>query len=246
MALIFSACAGDADDNNDGIADTPGDVLTDTVELTDTVDLTDTTDLTDTVDLTPTVELSATATAELTPTLAPTEPMATLAPTDTFTATETVTDTSGLTGTQALPGTGVLNPGLVSVMLDFDVYDQTGQKIGTTEDFLADVDTGEIIYLIVDLDAEFVDEDGNFTPVPWSLVDLANTDNLTGTPDTDSSTVDVSFLDYNAFVINVDVEVLSNAPHFALDEFPMTMTDARAVDVMIQTYWGEFLTLSVP
>lgn len=200
-AMILSACSGNSNTSDDEAypgMPSGGEVLTQTEGITLTEDISPSVGITPTVGALETMPVVVTSTPGEAATQAP-------------------------ASTEALPSTGVIDPGLVTTLLDFDVYDQKGNQVGDAEDLVVDLETGQITYLVVNMD-------GSYIPVPWLLVTV-----VTSTTQSDSTAVGPQ----NDFVLSVDKDVLTGAPGYAEGEFPNTQTTDW--DMAVQSYWKEYI-----
>lgn len=180
----------------------------------------------------------------------PTEPLATEPM-----ATEIVEVTEAVTGTEVLPPTGFVDPGRVSNLLDFDVWNQD-EQIGSVSDLVLDVDETQIDYVIVETGG-FLGIGGKLVAVPYDRVEVrtqtgeamqeegtpAVTEEpmTTGTPE-EGDTAGAEDLPENAFIISVTQEELEQAPDFDPEILPELGEPAADWDVDIQSFWIEGVT----
>ena len=138
--------------------------------------------------------------------------------------TETVgTPASGETGTpsgtEVLPPTGSTDPGRVSNILQFGVYNQNNEQIGNVQDLVVDFNLASISYVVVN------SASGSLIPVPWDALTLVTSDSGTqsGSP--------------NTFVLKVHQSVFDGAPTIDLSAFPQFGNEAGNWDADIRSYW---------
>ena len=115
------------------------------------------------------------------------------------------------TATAAPGGTGTETPAAGTGGTGQGTTDQ-GATTGTIEDMITDIDTGNILYIVV---AATLAEEERWIPVPLGLFQW---DGTTG-----------------GFNLNADATVLQNAPFFANGQFPDTTTGGWNAD--IDTFW---------
>ena len=116
-------------------------------------------------------------------TVAPTQSM----PTEASTATEMPTEMPVATETAGVPVTGSVNPSLVSNEMNFDVMDQSGNKIAKVNDMVLDLDTTSVAYVVVDTGG-LLGVGGKKVAVPWNnLMIQAGTSTGTGMTGTATS-----------------------------------------------------------
>ena len=145
------------------------------------------------------------------------------------TATESPTDGTAteegtMTETPGVPVTGDVNPARISNQLDFTVWSQDGEQIGDVNDMILNLDDPQVAYVIVGTGG-FLGLGERDILVPWSSLALQ-----TGTGETTGG-------QQNAFVLQGEVEVFSNAPDFDLGILPGMGQPAADWDVDIRTYW---------
>ena len=142
----------------------------------------------------------------------------------TGTATESPTEDGTTTETPGVPVTGDLNPARISNQLDFTVWSQDGEQIGDVNDMVLNLDDPRVAYVVVGTGG-FLGLGESDILVPWNSLELQ-----TGTGDTTGG-------QQNAFVLQGDVEVFTNAPDFDLDNLPEMGQPAADWDVDLRTYW---------
>jgi sporulation protein YlmC with PRC-barrel domain len=139
--------------------------------------------------------------------------------------TEAATEPGTTTETPGVPVTGEVNPARLSNQLDFTVWSQDGEQIGEVDDMVLDLDNTQVAYVVVGTGG-FLDLGERDILVPWNSLQLQ-----TGTGETTGG-------QQNAFILQTDVEVFSNAPDFDLDaNLPQAGQPAADWDVDIRTYW---------
>lgn len=127
-----------------------------------------------------------------------------------------------LTTTPAVPVTGEDDPSRLSNLLDFDVWNQSGEQIGEVDDMVLDLDNPSISYVIIGTGG-FLDLGEKEVLIPWSSLELQ-------TPVTGGQE--------NAFVLLADNEMLENAPDIDVDAtLPGMGQPAEDWDVDIRNFW---------
>lgn len=176
----------------------------------------------------------------VTETVEPTEPLAT----EPLEATETAAET------EVLPPTGFVDPGRVSNLLDFDVWNQDNEQIGSVNDIVLDVDETQIDYVIIDIGG-FLGIGGKLVAVPFDRVEVrAQTDMATQAEETPAATPEEGAEagadegPENAIVVNATQEELEQAPEFNPDILPELGDPAADWDVDIQAFWTEGVTVT--
>ncbi len=124
-------------------------------------------------------------------------------------------------GTEVLPPTGSTDPGRVSNMLQFGVYNQNNEQIGNVDDLVVDFNLASLSYVIVK------NTSGALIPVPWDALTL-----VTGGAETQTTNGSA-----NTFVLNVDQSVFDGAPTIDLSIFPQFGAEAGNWDSDISAYW---------
>jgi sporulation protein YlmC with PRC-barrel domain len=105
-------------------------------------------------------------------------------------------------------------------VLETDVYNPRGEKLGTVEDIMIDKMSGKAIYAIMSFGG-FLGIGEKYHPLPWSTL---NYDERKG-----------------GYVVNLDRKMLENAPSYDMDEdFIWTPEYGRQVDKYYNapTYWS--------
>ncbi|HEX6303009.1 MAG TPA: PRC-barrel domain-containing protein [Anaerolineales bacterium] len=172
----------------------------------------------------------------------PTEPLVTepVEPTEPL-ATETVETTEAVTETEVLPPTGFVDPGRVTNLLDFDVWSQDNEQIGSVSDIVLDVDETQIEYVIVDMGG-FLGIGGKLVAVPYDRVEVRTRPDApeapmtTGTPE-EGDSAGVEDLPENAVIVNATQEELEQAPEFDPGLLPELGEPATDWDVDIHGFW---------
>ncbi len=140
------------------------------------------------------------------------------------TATESPTEEM-TTETPGVPVTGDVNPARLSNQLDFEVWSQDGEQIGEVEDMVLDLDNSSVAYVVVG-SGGFLEIGEREILVPWESLQLQ-----TGTGDATGG-------QQNAFILQSDVDVFSNAPDFDLNaNLPEAGQPAADWDADIRSYW---------
>jgi sporulation protein YlmC with PRC-barrel domain len=70
-----------------------------------------------------------------------------------------------------LPPTGFVDPGRASNLLEFDVWNQDNEQIGSVSDIVLDVDQTQIGYVVVDIGG-FLGIGGKLVAVPYDRVEV--------------------------------------------------------------------------
>jgi sporulation protein YlmC with PRC-barrel domain len=103
----------------------------------------------------------------------------------------------------------------LDALLDFDVHDVTGENLGTVEDFVIDWDTGRIQYAVLSFGG-FLGFGERYFAFPWGELVFDPLE--------------------NAFITNVTEEMLSSAPGFDRDNWPVLGDPTW--DNQFYEYWG--------
>src|SRR5215211_7429416 len=124
-----------------------------------------------------------------------------------------------------VPVTGDVNPARLSNQLDFTIWNQDGEQIGEVDDMVLDLDNTQVMYVVVGTGG-FLDLGERDILVPWNSLQLQ-----TGTGDTTGG-------QQNAFILQSDMDVFSNAPDFDLGvNLPQAGQSANDWDTDIRNYW---------
>lgn len=97
------------------------------------------------------------------------------------------------------------------------VKNATDEKIGSIEDVMIDTSTGEIAYLVLSVDAGFLNLGSKYFAVPWQAFAF------------DTAQDDV-------FILNVEKDKLENAPGFEKDNWPNLPQQEFLTEV--RSYYG--------
>lgn len=169
----------------------------------------------------------------VTETVEPTEPLAT----EPVEATETVAET------EVLPPTGFVDPGRVSNLLDFDVWNQDNEQISTVNDIVLDVDETQIDYVIIDIGG-FLGIGGKLVAVPFDRVDVRTQAEAgmqeEGTPAAtpeEGGEAGVEGQPENVIIVDATQEELEQAPEFDPEMLPELGEPADDWDVDLQGFW---------
>lgn len=129
-------------------------------------------------------------------------------------------DVTAAAGTPAAVTPGASETGIPMGGLEpgADLY----EEVGDVEDVILNPETGEIRYLVIEVD--ILDLDGNWVLVPPQAFSLRDT-----TLDDDDTSPDT-------LVLNISQEDLANAPIFEPDALPDTSVDGW--DAELETYWS--------
>lgn len=187
----------------------------------------------------------------------PTEPLVTepVEPTEPL-ATETIEATEAVTETEVLPPTGFVDPGRVSNLLDFDVWNQDNEQMGSVSDIVVDVDETQIDYVIVDIGG-FLGIGGKLVAVPYDRVEVRTQAETgmqeegtseatqepmtTGTPE-EGDAAGAEDQPENAIIVNATQEELEQAPEFDPEMLPELGEPAADWDADIQSFWTSGVT----
>jgi len=147
--------------------------------------------------------------------------------------TPTVQTTLPVTGTEALPSTGFIDPGRVSNLLDFSVWNQDDQQIGEVEDLVLNLGTAHVDYVIVNT-AGYGNAVERHVPVPWEALKVVSAQaQSAGTSGPQ-----------NGFVLSVDQSQFDNAPEIDLAKIPELGEQAEGWDADISSYWQGIISSS--
>ena len=147
--------------------------------------------------------------------------------------TQPVISTQPMTGTEVIPATGFVDPGRVSNLLDFGVWDQNDQQIGEVEDMVLNLGTSQVDYVIVNT-AGYPDTPGKLIPVPWvALKEVSAKAQTAGTSGPQ-----------NGFVLSVDKSTLAGAPEIDTSKIPELGEQADGWDADIHSYWQDLVSTS--
>lgn len=127
--------------------------------------------------------------------------------------------------TPGVPVTGEDSPSRLSVLLDYDVWNQNGEQVGDVEDMILDLDNSRISYVIVGTGG-FLGIGEKEVLVPWNSLQVhPETGDAVGAPE-------------NAFILLADQETLENAPDVDInDVMPDWGIPANNWDADIRNFW---------
>jgi hypothetical protein len=128
---------------------------------------------------------------------------------------EPVETTGAITETGVIPPTGSMDPGRVSNLLGAAVASQDGEQIGAVDDFIVDLSTGSITYVVVAASAAESGEN-MLVPIPIALL----------TWDAATSTLQLA----------LDKQTVLAAPYFEGGEYPDTQE--MGWDATYSDYWA--------
>lgn len=163
----------------------------------------------------------------------PTQPVVTEPPTQPM-VTETVQATETVTSTEALPPTGFVDPGRVSNLLDFDVYNRQDEQVGSVQDMVFNLEEMKIDYLIVDMGG-FLGIGGKLVAVPFDQVEVQAATAASAQSSSESQT---SNQPQNAIILDVTKDQMDQAPEFNPDMLPELGEPADNWDAEIQSFWA--------
>lgn len=202
-SLMLAACeTADDGDGTPGFTDEPGVGLTETPEEVFTEE--------------PTEMLETPATAEITETLV---------------MTEEVQGTETPESTEMLPDTGFVDPGRATNLLDFDVWNNEDEQIGTTEDMIFNLDSRQVDYVLVEVGG-FLGIGGKLVAVPYDRLEVVTAG--------DGETAEDE--PQNAFILDASQEELESAPGFDPEVLPDIGEPAGDWDVDLSGYWEGGMT----
>lgn len=193
-------------------------------------------------------------------------PPLTVESTETMEATEMPTEVGTATTEPGVPITGDVNPARVSNQLDFPVLSQDGEQVGDVDDMILDLDNRSVAYVIVTVtggatvavpwdsltlqtgDAgtgEAVSPpSGDATAAPEATATGEATAEGTATAEPaatePAATADAGtgiMTGENAFVLEVDQEMLNSAPAFDPNALPQIGQPAGDWDASIRSFW---------
>lgn len=145
--------------------------------------------------------------------------------------TPTVQTTLPVTGTEAIPSTGFIDPGRVSNLLDFNVYNQNDKQIGEVKDLVLNLGTPHVDYVILDT-GKFLDLGGKLIAIPCEALTVVSAKAQSASANAPQ----------NGFVLTVDQSKIDNAPEINLDKIPELGQQAEGWDADIQSYWQDILS----
>ena len=149
-------------------------------------------------------------------------PMSTEMPVDT--ATMDAAGTTDLTTTPNVPVTGDDSPNRLTNLTGYDVWNQSGEQIGTVKDVVLDFNNSSMPYVLVGTGG-FLGIGEKEVLVPWKMLKLQTDGKGTGS-------------DQNAFVYTGDQDFYKNFPDTDLSTLlPGTTQSAKNWDATIQDYW---------
>lgn len=145
--------------------------------------------------------------------------------------TPTVQTTLPVTGTEALPATGFIDPGRVSNLLDFNVWNQNDEQIGEVQDLVLNLETTHVDYVIVKMGGS-LDTTGKLIAIPCEALTVVSAQAQSASANGPQ----------NGFVLNVDQSKLDNAPEINLDNVPELGGQAEGWDADIRSYWQDIIS----
>jgi sporulation protein YlmC with PRC-barrel domain len=140
-----------------------------------------------------------------------------------------------------LPPTGFVDPGRASNLLEFDVWNQDNEQIGSVSDIVLDVDQTQIGYVVVDIGG-FLGIGGKLVAVPYDRVEVRGQPEdalepmTAGTPE-EGDTAVAEDQPENAIIVNATQEELEQVPEFDPDMLPELGGPAADWDVDIHGFW---------
>ena len=146
--------------------------------------------------------------------------------------TPTVQTTLPVTGTEVIPPTGFIDPGRVSNLLDFGVWNQEDQQIGEVEDLVLNLGRSHVDYVIVNT-AGYGDAAERHVPVPWEALMVVSAKAQQAAPAAGPQ---------NGFVLSVDQSQFDNAPEIDLATVPKLGEQAEGWDADIHNYWQDIVS----
>lgn len=79
------------------------------------------------------------------------------------------------------------------------VYNTEGERLGTIKNFMVDKASGEVEYAVLSFGG-FLGIGSDYYPLPWDMLEYDS--------------------DQGGYVVDLDKDILDEAPHFAADEEP--------------------------
>ena len=141
-------------------------------------------------------------------------------------------------GTAVLPPTGNVDPGRVSNELQFDIYSQDGQQVGTVNDLILDFASSSVSYVVVDTSSGTI-------PVPWDELSVSTSPMMPGGTDTALGTATETSMGAGTvgenpdfFVLKVDQSTFDAAPTIDLSTLPAIGESATGWDSQYTDYWN--------
>jgi sporulation protein YlmC with PRC-barrel domain len=133
-------------------------------------------------------------------------------------ATSSITETPAVTTTTQAPGSETAVSNMQGVVLASQVIgfsiSPNNQPIASVEDVIVDTDTGDLRYVVLSISG-IQGLNNQLIPIPPQVLGLD--------------------IQNQTFTLNVDPQVLQNAPKFAQDSFPLTTQPNWDAD--IQSFW---------
>ena len=165
----------------------------------------------------------------------PTQPVTTAEPTQpavTETSEPSMEPSQTPSGTEALPSTGFVDPGRVSNLLDFEVYDKNNEDLGGVQDLIFNLDEMRVDYLVINMGG-VASVGSEQVPVPWNQVELNTANAASGEGQSSSGSEQ-----QNAFILKVSKDELAQAPTIDTSTIPQLGQPADEWDAEIQSFWS--------
>jgi len=144
--------------------------------------------------------------------------------TETPAMTEPIVATQTITATEVIPPTGFVDPGRVSNLLDFDVWNPNDEQIGTAEDMILNLEEQKIDYLLIEVGG-FLGIGGKLVAVPYDLMEVVGAD---ATSEDELQ---------NVFILDASREELESAPEFDRQALPQVGQPAGDYDAIFSSHW---------
>jgi len=191
-------------------------------------------------------------------------PPVTAEATDDMPATEMPTEVGTATEEPGVPVTGDVNPARASNQLDFPVLSQDGEQVGEVDDMILDLDNRSVAYVIVSASGgntvavpwesltlqtgtgtggAMSTPSGDATAAPEATGEAtagtATTEPAATAEGTATSEpgLGMDLTQANSFILQVDKEMLNNAPAFDMSTLPQMGQAAGDWDADINSYW---------
>jgi sporulation protein YlmC with PRC-barrel domain len=149
-----------------------------------------------------------------------------------ITGTGIITETEIITGSKIITGTGKtlpaepLDAGRVSNLLNYEVWNQAGVKIGEVEEIVLNLGMAHLDYIVVGTSAE-TSTGTRFVPVPWEALTVVSAQSQGATAGPPP----------NSLILTVEQAVFDEAPDIELESIPELSKDATGWDTEIRSYW---------
>lgn len=178
--------------------------------------------------------------------LATEEPEASMAETP-ATSTDEVAESAQTDETEVIPPTGAANLERMSHLLDFDVWNNNNEQIGSVNALVINQDTSQIEYVIVGIGG-FLGLGESELPVPWQVLQLQEAGAMEAESNVEGDETQTVETPQDFFILNISQEELEQLPEFdltSLYEQPVAGEETQAPEAMslqeleqeIHTFW---------